>query len=120
MESEGIVRNLRPDFKALASVKCRGVTVTSRSENTSFDFVSRFFAPAAGIDEDPVTGSAHCYLASFWSTRLGKTRMTGHQVSKRGGVVEVELGGGRVVLGGEAVIVAQGELLISKNVACHR
>ena len=83
VESESIVRNLRPDFKALASVKCRGVTVTARSGDPSFDFVSRFFAPAAGIDEDPVTGSAHCCLASFWSTRLGKTRMTGYQASAR-------------------------------------
>ncbi|HEX4142779.1 MAG TPA: PhzF family phenazine biosynthesis protein [Pirellulales bacterium] len=110
--SESIVRSLSPDFKTLISVNCRGVIVTSRSDDSRFDFVSRFFAPSAGIDEDPVTGSAHCCLAGFWASRLDKAAMVGYQASARGGSVRVEVRGDRVLLGGEAVIVAQGELLI--------
>jgi PhzF family phenazine biosynthesis protein len=110
---ESVVRGLSPDFKKLIAVSCRGVIVTAHSENPRFDFVSRFFAPSAGIDEDPVTGSAHCCLADFWARRLGKSAMVGYQASARGGVVHVEIRGNRVMLGGEAVIVAQGELLIA-------
>jgi PhzF family phenazine biosynthesis protein len=110
VESEGTVRGLRPDFKRLAAVNCRGIIVTAKSNDPAFDFVSRFFGPASGIDEDPVTGSAHCCLAHFWGHRLGKTRMTGYQASARGGVVAVELREDRVLIGGQAVIVAQGEL----------
>ena len=112
VESESVVRGLVPDFKQLTTVKCRGVIVTARSDSAQFDFVSRFFAPAAGIDEDPVTGSAHCCLAEFWGKRLGKTEMVGYQDSARGGPVEVKVQGDRVFLVGEAVIVAQGELLV--------
>lgn len=112
VESESVVRGLGPDFKQLSAVKCRGVIVTARSDTPNVDFVSRFFAPAAGIDEDPVTGSAHCCLADFWGKRLGKTEMVGYQASPRGGTVQVEVRGDRVFLGGEAVIVAQGELLV--------
>ena len=112
VESESVVRGIVPDFKQLATVKCRGVNVTSKSGDPQFDFVSRFFAPAAGIDEDPVTGSAHCCLADYWARQLGKARMVGYQASPRGGVVRVEKLGNRVILGGEAVIVVQGELLI--------
>jgi predicted PhzF superfamily epimerase YddE/YHI9 len=119
-ESEVIVRGLRPDFKRLASVKCRGVIVTAKSNDPSFDFVSRFFGSPSGIDEDPVTGSAHCCLVSFWGNRLGKTRMTGYQASARGGVVQVELRGDRVILGGAAVIVAEGELLVNEEAADQR
>jgi PhzF family phenazine biosynthesis protein len=108
--SEAALRALAPDFKRLAAVSCRGVIVTARSGVPEFDFVSRFFAPAVGIDEDPVTGSAHCCLASYWSQKLGKTKMVGYQASARGGVVHVELRGDRVILGGETVIVAEGEL----------
>jgi predicted PhzF superfamily epimerase YddE/YHI9 len=111
VESETLLRGLVPDFKRLASVECRGVIATARSDNPIFDFVSRFFAPAAGIEEDPVTGSAHCCLADFWGKRLGKTIMVGYQASSRGGIVHVEVREDRVMLGGEAVIVAQGELL---------
>jgi predicted PhzF superfamily epimerase YddE/YHI9 len=85
--------------------------VTARSDDACYDFVSRFFAPAAGIDEDPVTGSAHCCLADFWSRRLAKGKMVGYQASARGGVVHVEIRGDRAILGGEAVIVARGELV---------
>jgi PhzF family phenazine biosynthesis protein len=103
VESEETLRNLKPDFDKLAQVETRGVIVTSRSNDPRFDFVSRFFAPAAGIDEDPVTGSAHCSLAPFWAQRLGKKSMIGFQASSRGGVVHVRLEGDRVVLGGRAV-----------------
>jgi PhzF family phenazine biosynthesis protein len=111
--SETELRSLDPDFRKLSSVACRGVIVTSRSDKPQFDFVSRFFAPAVGIDEDPVTGSAHCCLAEYWATRLGKPTMLGYQASRRGGTVHVELRGSRVMLGGEAVIVARGELLVA-------
>jgi len=111
VETAQIVRGITPDFKMLATVPCRGIIVTAKSDDPRFDFVSRFFAPAAGIDEDPVTGSAHCCLVDHWSKRLGKTKMTAYQASRRGGIVGVELCGDRVLLGGEAVIVAQGELL---------
>ena len=112
VESESLVRGLSPDFKQLATVKCRGVIVTARSDSPNVDFVSRFFAPAVGIDEDPVTGSAHCCLADFWGKRLVKTEMVGYQASARGGTVEVKVQGDRVFLGGEAVIVAHGRLLV--------
>jgi PhzF family phenazine biosynthesis protein len=115
VESESVLQNLSPDFKRLATVDCRGVIVTATSDNPQYDFVSRFFAPAVGIDEDPVTGSAHCCLADYWGQRLGKNQMVGYQASRRGGVVHVELRGDRVILGGEAVIVAQGELLVPQG-----
>ena len=118
VESESVLRGLLPDFKRLATVDCRGVIVTAKSADPQYDFASRFFAPAVGIDEDPVTGSAHCCLADYWSGRLGVTKMVGYQASRRGGVVHVELRGDRVILGGEAVVIAQGDLLI--DVACNR
>lgn len=110
--SEAEVRSLSPDFQQLSRVDCRGVIVTTRSADPAFDFVSRFFAPAAGINEDPVTGSAHCCLADYWGKKLGKTKLTGFQASPRGGIVEVETKGVRAILGGQAVIVAEGELLV--------
>jgi PhzF family phenazine biosynthesis protein len=112
VESEAVVRSLAPDFKHLSKVACRGVIVTAGSTDPQFDFVSRFFAPAAGVDEDPVTGSAHCCLAAFWRKRLGKDKFVAFQASARGGVVHVEIQQERVLLGGQAVIVAQGELLV--------
>jgi PhzF family phenazine biosynthesis protein len=111
LESEQAVRALCPDFRKLAAVNCRGTIVTAVSSDSQFDFVSRFFAPAAGIEEDPVTGSAHCCLADFWAKRLGRTKMVGFQASARGGIVGVELRADRVMLRGEAVIIARGELL---------
>jgi PhzF family phenazine biosynthesis protein len=116
VDSERIVRGMSPDFKRLAAVSCRGIIVTARSDDPSFDFVSRFFAPAAGIDEDPVTGSAHCCLADFWRRRLGKSKMIGYQASLRGGVVHVEVRGDRAILGGQAVIVAAGELVFESSI----
>jgi len=104
------VRQLRPDFRRLREVGVRGIIVTARSDDPAFDFVSRFFAPGAGIDEDPVTGSAHCSLGPFWAGRLGRTELTGYQASARGGVVRVEVGGERVTLIGQAVTVWRGAL----------
>ena len=112
VESEAVLRQMTPDFKRLATVQVRGIIVTSRSADPRFDFVSRFFAPAAGIDEDPVTGSAHCCLADFWRKRLGKSEFVAFQASARGGVVKVRVDGDRAFLGGKAVIVAKGELVV--------
>jgi PhzF family phenazine biosynthesis protein len=110
-ESEAAVRAASPDFGSLAKVKARGIIVTARASSGGYDFVSRFFAPAAGINEDPVTGSAHCTLAPFWAERLGKTSFVAYQASPRGGVVRVEVRGDRILLGGEAITVLRGELV---------
>jgi predicted PhzF superfamily epimerase YddE/YHI9 len=109
--SEAEIRGLAPDFTALRKAGVRGIIVTARATTAGFDFVSRFFAPGSGIDEDPVTGSAHCCLCPYWSERLGKMEMTGFQASARGGVVRVTLAGDRVLLGGQAVTVLRGEVL---------
>lgn len=111
VDSEDTVRRLAPDFTALGRVETRGVMVTSRASTPGFDFVSRFFAPASGINEDPATGSSHCTLAPHWSTRLGKTELVAYQASSRGGVVRVRVQGDRVILGGQAVTVLRGELV---------
>jgi PhzF family phenazine biosynthesis protein len=111
LDSEAAVRSLRPDFRLLQTIPARGVIVTSRSSMAGCDFVSRFFAPASGIDEDPVTGSAHSSLAFFWSRRLHKNRFIARQLSERGGLLRVELDGDRVRLSGQAVTVIRGELL---------
>ncbi|MGW8368590.1 MAG: PhzF family phenazine biosynthesis protein [Gammaproteobacteria bacterium] len=111
VESEPVVRALKPDFSRLREIPMRGVIVTSLSDDVRFDFVSRYFAPAAGIDEDPVTGSAHCCLGPFWSERLGRTELTGYQASSRGGVVSMSVSSDRVVLGGQAVTVLEGSLV---------
>ena len=106
---EAIVRRVAPDLGRLKLIPMRGVVITARG-TAPYDFVSRFFAPAAGVDEDPVTGSAHCALAPWWSERLGRTALTGYQASPRGGVVRVELRGNRVALLGQAVTVLRGDL----------
>src|SRR6266700_3255669 len=111
VESEEIVRSFKPDFSLLMSVATRGIIVTSLASSKDYDFVSRFFAPQAGVNEDPVTGSAHCCLSPFWSKQLGKDELVGYQASARGGVVRVRLSGDRVYLGGQAVTVLQGELV---------
>jgi PhzF family phenazine biosynthesis protein len=110
LESEAEVRALRPDLGLLASLTSRGVIVTAAATGKEFDFVSRFFAPRFGIDEDPVTGSAHCCLGPYWGSRLGKEALVGYQASSRGGVVHVRLAGARVILGGQAVTVLRGTL----------
>lgn len=111
VDGEDTVRNLRPDFGRMKELGGRGVIVTSRAASPDWDFVSRFFAPAAGIDEDPVTGSAHCCLGPFWSRRLNKTSFRARQISPRGGELKVDLEGNRVRLGGQAVTVLRAELL---------
>src|SRR5262249_50975207 len=113
VESEAVLRGISPDFKKLASVRVRGIIVTSRAADSRFDFVSRFFAPAAGVDEDPVTGSAHCCLGDYWRKRLNKTEFVAFQASARGGVVRVRVTNDRAMLGGHAVTVARGELCLT-------
>lgn len=110
------VRGLEPDLSVLRAASGRGVIVTAGADDSvpHADFVSRFFAPAVGIDEDPVTGSAHCALAPYWAARLGRDSLVGAQLSARTGEVGVELAGDRVLLRGDAVTVYQGELLASK------
>ena len=105
-----LVRATEPDFALLAALDTRGVIVTSASGGPDYDFVSRFFAPGLGIDEDPVTGSAHCALGPYWSQRLDKQTVTGYQASKRGGYVTVENKGDRVLLQGKANTVVTGKL----------
>ncbi len=112
LESEEAVRTLQPDLTRLAAVPVRGLIVTARAAGADFDFVSRFFAPAAGVPEDPVTGSAHCCLGPYWGERLGRVELIGFQASERGGVVRVRLQGDRVTLIGQAVTVLRGELLV--------
>ena len=111
VDSETTVRAVAPDFTALRRVEARGVMVTSRAATPGYDFVSRFFAPRVGVDEDPVTGSAHCALTPFWSDRLQRSEMTAIQASRRGGVLRVRLAGDRVGLAGQAVTVLRGELV---------
>jgi PhzF family phenazine biosynthesis protein len=111
VESATIVRALAPDLARLAMVPTRGVIVTAPADDARFDFVSRFFAPRAGIPEDPATGSAHCALGLYWSPRVGRAALTGYQASRRGGVVRVRLAGPRAILGGHAVTILRGELL---------
>ncbi|MGE5550366.1 MAG: PhzF family phenazine biosynthesis protein [Bacteroidota bacterium] len=110
VESESKLRDLEPDLASLAKVQMRGVIVTARSQE--YDFVSRFFAPAVGIDEDPVTGSAHCCLGPYWRERLGKDDFVAYQVSPRGGLVRVAVRGERVLLSGKAVTILAGELVV--------
>jgi PhzF family phenazine biosynthesis protein len=112
VESEAAVRQATPDFSALRAFPGRGVIVTSAASMPDVDFVSRFFAPAAGIDEDPVTGSAHCCLTPFWSERLGRSEMVARQVSARGGLLRVRMDGDRVRLAGQAITVMRGEILV--------
>ena len=106
------VRELTPDLRALAELPHRGIVVTAAGGTDGVDCTSRFFGPAVGVDEDPVTGSAHCALAPFWAARTGRNQLRGHQASARGGIVEMRLAGGRVHLGGGAVTVWRGELLV--------
>ena len=112
--SEQVLRELQPDLEAVATItsreRTRGLTVTAAG--SEFDFLSRFFAPASGIPEDPVTGSAHTALAPYWSERLGRTELVGYQASARGGVVRVSSAGDRVYLTGRAITVVDGELLV--------
>jgi len=110
IDSEATLRGLSPDHSTLRKIPVRGVIVTARSSTPEFDFVSRFFAPGSGVDEDPVTGSAHTALGPYWAERLGKTEFTAFQASARGGGVRVRLQRDRVILGGQAVTVMTGDL----------
>jgi PhzF family phenazine biosynthesis protein len=106
------VRAIVPDLEALRAIPSRGVVVTARADaGADHDFVSRFFGPNVGVDEDPVTGSAHCALGPYWAERLGRTELTGVQLSERGGRVGVRVQQDRVLLAGSAVTVLAGELL---------
>ncbi|MFN0172084.1 MAG: PhzF family phenazine biosynthesis protein [Bryobacteraceae bacterium] len=107
LDSEATIRELRPDLGSLRALPVRGIIVTARGAD--HDFVSRFFAPAVGIDEDPVTGSAHCCLGPYWAAKLGRTTLLAYQASARGGLVRVRVDGERVNLGGQAVTVLRGE-----------
>lgn len=111
---ESVVRNASPDFAALQSVETRGVMITAATDSATsgYDFVSRFFAPAAGINEDPVTGSAHCLLAPFWQSKLGRSEFMAFQASQRGGEIRIRLEKDRVFLAGNAVTVLNGELYL--------
>lgn len=111
LDSEKQVRSLRPDLILLRRLNVRGVIVTSEAVSTGSDFVSRFFAPRVGVDEDPVTGSAHCTLAPYWEQRLGRTDLIGYQVSSRGGKVRTRVNEDRVLICGQAVTVLQAALL---------
>jgi PhzF family phenazine biosynthesis protein len=115
LKSEAEVRSLQPDFGKLMATECRGVIVTALSADSRFDFVSRFFAPRAGVNEDPVTGSAHCCLAEWWGEKLGRHEMVGFQASERGGVVRVVRQDGRVKLIGRAVTISRGELVVPSS-----
>ncbi len=112
-ENKRDVHELAPDMKKLGAIEAHGVIATA--PGTSHDFVSRFFAPRAGVDEDPVTGSAHCALAPYWAARLGKNRLTAHQVSARGGALRCDVTttsqGDRVLLAGKAVTNSVGEIV---------
>lgn len=112
VESEDMVKNMDPDFGRLRFEDAKAIIVTSRPKSSDYDFVSRFFAPALGIDEDPVTGSAHCYLAPYWAHKLQKNELVGYQASKRRGVVHCRVSGNRVFLKGKAVTIFRGELEI--------
>jgi predicted PhzF superfamily epimerase YddE/YHI9 len=113
LRSEAEVRAVNPDFARLRLVETRGVIVTAPAQTADYDCVSRFFAPSVGLDEDAVTGSAHCAIGPYWGQRLGKTTLRAYQASGRGGVLRVRLDGSRVELAGQAVTVLRGSLLAS-------
>lgn len=110
VDDETILRGLKPNFTALSPLPVRGVIVTCRGDGQPFDFLSRFFAPAAGVNEDPVTGSAHCALGPYWRTKLGRSDFTAYQASERGGVVKLTVREDRVILRGQAVMMSTVEL----------
>ncbi len=112
LAEENQVRDAQPDFQGLLKVKTRGVVLTAASSTPQFDFVSRFFAPAVGVNEDPVTGSAHCALTPYWSAKLGKPVLDAYQASERGGVLRVRALGERVSIEGQATTIFEAKLLI--------
>ena len=110
LEDEELLINLKPNFSELVKFDKRGIIVTAGSKK--YDFVSRFFAPQSGIDEDPVTGSAHCALYPYWSKKLNKKDLVAYQVSKRGGLLKLSSEGSRILISGEAVTILEGILKI--------
>jgi len=117
-ESAAEVRALRPDFAALKALDCLGTIVTAPGDDC--DFVSRFFVPGAGIDEDPATGSSHCTLIPYWAERLGKSNLAARQLSVRGGEFFCQLAGDRVRIGGNAVLYLRGEIILDGDAAAHK
>lgn len=113
VEDPAHVTEIVPDYRRLAGIDTRGVIVTCQSPRPGIDFISRFFAPRFGIDEDPVTGSAHCSLAPYWADRIGRRSLTGYQASRRGGTVGCKVTGDRVLLSGQAVTVLEGRLHVT-------
>jgi len=111
VDSETVVRGIQPDYNVLKQLPFLGFVVTARGDTDGIDLVSRFFAPALGVNEDPVTGSAHCLLATYWGDKLGRSELQAYQVSARGGHVSMAVHGDRVTLGGEAVITMRGVLV---------
>lgn len=107
LENETAVRAVQPDFAHLAQLPVQGIIVTSRAASAKYAFVSRYFAPASGVNEDPVTGSAHCALGPYWQSELNQADFTAYQASTRGGIVKVRVRGNRVLLGGQAVTMGQ-------------
>ena len=106
------IHKMTPDFELIKEFKIQGIMATSHSDEPDVDFISRYFAPYVGIDEDPVTGSAHCSLGPFWGERLNKTILNAKQVSARGGTIRVELKENRTVISGQAVTIFTGAILI--------
>ena len=109
-ETQDDILTINPNFEKLKSLNLRGVIITAKGENV--DFVSRFFAPKLGINEDPVTGSAHCELTPYWAKKLGKNQLISKQLSARGGVIQCELKGDRVLLSGKAVKYMEGKIIL--------
>ena len=114
LKDEEAIIEMHPDLNRMAEIDARGFIVTARSASSAYDYISRFFAPACGVNEDPVTGSAHCTLAPYWSEVLGRKALTGYQASARGGYVGTEYLGERVRLKGKAVTVMRAEMLVPK------
>ena len=112
LEDEEEVRRVKPNFAALRKQPGRGIIITARSDVQGVDFVSRYFAPWIGVNEDPVTGSAHCLLGPYWQKKLARNHMTAKQVSRRGGVLRVRMSGERVYIAGQAVTISRGEISI--------
>jgi PhzF family phenazine biosynthesis protein len=110
LESERDIINLKPNFDIMLTLPGWGTIITAKADMNGYDFISRFFAPEKGIQEDPVTGSAHCALAPYWQSRLGKDSFLAYQASERGGTLEIKIEGDRVMLTGDAVTVISGEI----------
>jgi PhzF family phenazine biosynthesis protein len=110
LDTDLTVREVQPDFLALARIECRGIIITARGERC--DFVSRFFAPRLGVQEDPVTGSSHSVLAPYWAGRLGKDDLHAFQVSKRGGELFCTHAGERVKISGQAALYMEGMIIV--------